>query len=474
MASTQTPLVVDLDGTLIKTDTLVELMIQFVSQRLANFFILITLLTKSRTTLKAQLARRAWIDASLLPHNTEVVALVDQARAEKRPVVLATASDEQMAGQVAAAWGPFDHVLASTVGNNLKSDKKADALVELFGEKGFDYVGNDTADIAVFARARAGFLVSPSARLLAQATATGTPVSAIGGARPPLPALIRTLRPHQWAKNGLLVVPALAAQLVFADVIVALLVAFAAFSLMASSVYVVNDVWDLQHDRAHPTKKNRPLASGDMPLAMAALVAPVLAVGSLVGSWVYFGAPVTVVLAIYAAVTLAYSTTLKRVPLVDVFTLAGLYGVRIIAGAVAVNVPLSPWLIAFSLFAFLSLALIKRFTELARHLGSPDNLISGRGYLPTDSPLLALFGVISGFMAGVILALYVDQPIVKELYSTPEFLWIVVPVWLYWISRTWLFAHRGTMNDDPVLFALTDRASYIAGALLVLSFFLAR
>jgi 4-hydroxybenzoate polyprenyltransferase len=271
----------------------------------------------------------------------------------------------------------------------------------------------------------------------------------------------------------LLVIPALAAWLPFLDAGLAVLVGFVAFSLMASSVYLLNDVWDVQHDRAHPTKKTRALASGDLPMSLAVLLAPVLGLLALSLSWFYFGAPFTIVLGIYAAVTVAYSTLLKRIALIDLFALAGLYGIRIVAGAVAVSVPLSPWLISFSLFVFLSLALIKRVTELGES-GEDEALVRGRGYLLSDAPMLSLFGVSSGFMAGVILSLYIEDPAIQSMYSTPALLWAVVPVWLYWISRAWLRTHRGMMNDDPVLFAITDRATYLAGALIVIAVFFAR
>ena len=468
------PLVVDLDGTLSATDTLLELMAHFVGQWPRNILALLVLFTKDRPTVKATLASRAPIDAGLLPFNADVVEMIHQAKENSRPVVLATGSDARMAHAVADHWGFFDEVLSSSPGINLTSTTKAKALVERFGDKGFDYVGNDRADIAVIQHAHNGFLVTPSASLLKRAQATGTPVSAVGSKRSVWPSLFRALRPHQWAKNGLLVIPALAAQLALPEFALNVFVGIVLFSVMSSSAYLVNDVLDIQHDRAHKTKKNRPFARGTVSVKHAVVVAPVMAAFSLVGSWWYFGSGFTVVLAVYAIATLAYSTRLKRVALVDVFVLAALYGVRILAGAVAVSVPLSPWLITFSLFAFLSLALAKRFTELTSHDNGPATGVRGRGYVATDSALVAIFGVTSGFIAGVILALYVDDGATSSLYGTPEVLWGVVPIWLYWISRTWLLAHRGTMNDDPVLYALTDRVSYVVGAALVVTLFLAR
>lgn len=424
--------------------------------------------------MKNSLAEQASLDVSLLPMNDEVLARIDSARSNNRPVVLATASDQKIAQAVANQWGPFDAVFASTPGHNLKSHRKAQALVEKYGDKGFDYIGNDFADIAVIESAHEGFLVNPSGRLIRKAQATGTPVTGIGGNRPRIKGIFRALRPHQWAKNALVIVPALAAQVHFFDAWLAVLLAFVAFSLMASSVYLVNDVVDVQNDRAHPTKKHRPLAAGDMSFVTAFTLAPLLGILSFAVAFFSFGLGFTLVLALYAATTLAYSAVLKRIVLVDVFVLAGLYGIRIVAGAIAVAVPLSPWLIAFSLFAFLSLALTKRCVEITTNGGEANSPVTGRGYLPSDSMLLTVFGVVSGFMAGVILALYIEDPATQTLYSSPEFLWAVVPLWLYWISRSWLLAHRQQMNHDPVIFALTDRASYLVGVTLLASLLLAR
>lgn len=468
------PLVVDLDGTFSTTDTLLELMAHFVSQRPRNLLTLLGLLGKDRPTLKAQLATRAPIDVGLLPVNPDVVEMIHQAKADKRPVVLATGSDEKIARAVANHWGFFDDVLSSSPGTNLTSTRKAEALVKEFGEKGFDYIGNDTADIAVIQRARKGFLVAPRKSLVKKAQATETPVLAVGSRPAVRRNFFRALRPHQWAKNGLLVIPALAAQLAVSDFLLPVIIGIVLFSLMSSAAYVVNDVLDIQHDRAHQTKKARPFASGQVSIKHGLAAAPLMAAASLVGSWFYFGPHFTAVLALYGVATMAYSLRLKRVVLVDVFVLAGLYGVRILAGAIAVVVPLSPWLITFSLFAFLSLALAKRLTELSSQSSDSTGSVRGRGYVVADSSLVSVFGVTSGFIAGVILALYVDDAATRSLYSTPEMLWFVVPIWLYWISRTWLLAHRGNLNDDPVIFALTDKVSYLVGAALVLTLFLAR
>jgi 4-hydroxybenzoate polyprenyltransferase/phosphoserine phosphatase len=467
------PLVVDLDGTLLRTDSLVELMLAFIRMRWTNIFVLVGLLFRDRATLKADLAGRTAIDVSVLPTRPEVIDLISNARSSGRKIILATASDTAIADAISERVVSFDEVFASTPGNNLKGHAKAEALVERFGDQGFDYVGNATADLVVFHKAHTAYLVEPSASLLRRASATNSNLETIGHQPPVIAQLLRSLRPHQWVKNLLIFLPALAAQSLAPDNALPLVLAFVLFSAMASAVYLTNDMLDLHSDRAHPTKKNRPFASGVLPLHVGLLVSPVLGVGSLVGSWFLLGPVFTAVLAAYALITLTYSLWLKRVVLVDVFTLSGLYGIRLIAGAVAFEIPISPWLAAFSTFAFLSLALVKRFVEMSDN-NHTDGALPGRGYLTTDAPLIALFGVVSGFVGGVVLALYVEDPDTIQAYDNPLVLWGAVPVWLFWITRVWFLAHRGSLKEDPVLFAVTDWPSYVAGALIAAAFILAR
>lgn len=471
---TERPLVVDLDGTLLRTDSLHELMLAFIRMHWVNTFVLLGLLVKDRATLKAELAKRTAFDVSLLPLNNAVTQLISAARDEGRPVVLATASDQQLAEKVAKEFGPFDHVLGSTPGHNLKGHRKAEALVEEFGEQGFDYVGNDSPDIVVFAKAHTGFVVEPSGSLLRRSLAANDRVTPVGAHQIPLGALIRSLRPHQWVKNLLIFVPALAAQVLVVNNSLPLITAFVLFSAMASAVYITNDLLDVQSDRAHSSKKSRPFAAGELSFPVGIVTSVVLAVGSLMVAWLMLGTSFGIVLAMYALTTFAYTVWLKRVVLVDVFVLAGLYGLRLIAGAVAFSLEISPWLAAFSIFAFLSLALLKRFTEMSENHETPSLLLPGRGYRAEDSLPIALFGVASGFVGGLVMALYLEDPGTSEMYSSPLFLWAVVAVWLFWIARAWLIAFRGHMKDDPVLFAVRDTGSYVAGFVIVLAFIFAR
>ena len=275
-----------------------------------------------------------------------------------------------------------------------------------------------------------------------------------------LVAVLRSLRPHQWAKNALVLLPAVGAREPFSEVWLPLFFAVLTFSLLASAVYVLNDMSDIQHDRLHPRKKDRPIASGAISLRTAALLAFSLVAVSLgVSAW-YLGFAFALVLMGYLVTALAYSLFFKRFALLDVFTLLGLYGLRLVAGGVALAITLSPWLIAFSLFALLSVAFIKRFVEMSEKVGPHEEAGSGRGYFPADSALLSSLGVSSGFTAGLVLALYIEDPGTQMLYSNPTLLWVAVPLWLYWICRLWLRAQRRKINDDPLISAISDWASY--------------
>jgi len=278
-----------------------------------------------------------------------------------------------------------------------------------------------------------------------------------------LVAILRSLRPHQWAKNALVLLPAVGAREPFSEVWLPMFFAVLTFSLLSSAVYVMNDVSDMQHDRLHPRKKGRPIASGAISLRAAVFLALSLAITSLgVAMW-KLGSAFALVLAVYLVTALAYSLFFKRFALLDVFTLLALYGLRLVAGGVALAITLSPWLIAFSLFALLSIAFVKRFVEMSEKVGPHQEAGSGRGYFPADSALLSSLGVASGFTAGLVLALYVEDPRTQLLYSNPTLLWVAVPLWLYWICRLWLRAQRQRVNDDPLVSAITDWASYAVG-----------
>jgi len=472
------PLVLDLDGTLVPTDTLVENLLRVLAERPLALVGALAAMLRNRAAFKHRLAEAVKLDPAGLVYNQDVLALARQARAEGRPVFLATAADRSIAEAVARHLALFDGVWASDGTTNLKGAAKAEMLVRRFGAGNFDYAGDSQADRPVWARARRAILVAPGAVLLAQVTADAArspdDILTLGGVGRPLQQarlLARALRLHQWAKNVLLFVPMVAAHRVQAPVVLAGCLAFLSFSLCASSVYLVNDLLDLPHDRAHPTKRRRPFASGALDLARApALVAVLLAL--TLAAAAALPLRFMMMLAIYYVGTLSYSFVLKRRMVWDVMMLAGLYTIRIFAGAAATRIPISPWLLAFALFLFFCLAVVKRLTELTLFVQggqAPGKALAGRGYGPADLDMLRSMATSSGYMAVLVMALYVNSGEVLPLYHTPAALWALCPILLFWVSRVLMLANRGLMNDDPVVFALRDRVSLLTGLAALLA-----
>jgi 4-hydroxybenzoate polyprenyltransferase/phosphoserine phosphatase len=462
-----TPLVVDLDGTLIKTDLLVETANHFVTHRLLSAPSLLVWLARGRAVMKAELAERAAPDPATLPYHAPLLDWLKTEKATGRRMVLATASHRKLATAVADHLGLFDEVLATEGSVNLKAERKRDLLVTRFGQGGFDYVGNDAADLPVWAAARQAHVVGASSTVLAMARSQG-PVDRVFDTErmPGAAALLKCMRPHQWMKNLLIVVPLLSAHR-YGDVqaLWATLWAFIAFGLCASSVYVLNDLVDVGDDRHHASKRRRPFASGQLSLLVGWVAWPTLLMLSFLLALATLPLTFAAVLAGYLVITMAYSLRFKQYAILDVLLLAGLYTIRIFAGAAAIAVPLSFWLLTFSLFIFLSLALMKRYSELrpARHRGEAGKL-RGRGYQHDDLDMVASFGSSSGYLSVLVLALYIQGGEAAQLYQTPRVIWLACPLMLFWISRAWLIAHRGLMHDDPIVFAIKDRVSWFTGA----------
>ena len=420
-------------------------------------------LARGKAFLKSSLASHTRFDPAALPYNEDLLDWLRKQHAAGRRLVLCTASDRSIAEPIAEHVGLFDEVMASDGHANLAGRNKAAALEERFGRGGYDYVGNSSADLHVWQSARRAIVVNASERLARQAgklcdIEKEFPAPALG-----LGALRRVLRAHQWLKNALLFVPLLAAHEIFNSTSwISLLLAFVSFSLCASTVYIANDLFDLESDRAHPRKRARPFASGLVPAWMGVVMAPVLFMISLfIGS--YAGPDFMFWLLVYFAVTCVYSWRLKQLVLVDCLTLAILYTLRIIAGGAAAGLPMSFWLLGFSVFLFLSLAFVKRYAELQLQILHGKGKLHGRGYATTDAPLIQMLGTNTGIAAVIVLALYLNSEAVIVQYAMPELVWGAVPVMLFWISWIWLQAHRGNMHDDPVVFAVKDRVSLAAG-----------
>jgi 4-hydroxybenzoate polyprenyltransferase/phosphoserine phosphatase len=464
------PLVVDLDGTLVASDLLIETAFSELGRRPRSAVDMVAALSRGKAALKHRLAAPADFDPSLLPYDPEVLAVIRQAGADGRPVYLASASNRRLVEKVADHLGVFAGWFASDETTNLAGAAKARQLVEAFGERGFDYIGNDAADLPVWEKAARAIAIRTSARVKRRLEKSARDVDHLPCDRPTWRTWAKLLRVHQYAKNALILVPLLTAHLFTLEAVVPALIAVVAFSLCASSVYILNDLADLQDDRGHRSKCNRPFASGAIPLVHGVIAAPLLFLSSIAVA-ALVSLPFLGVLLGYFALTTAYSFALKRMMLVDVITLAGLYSIRVFGGAVAVDVTVSKWLLGFCMMIFMSLALIKRYVELStrRDANLPDP--ANRDYRTSDLDMVAALAAAAGFNAVTIFALYISSESVNALYTRPEILWLVGPLLLYWIARALMLASRRLMDDDPVVFALKDRISLatiaLAGVLVV-------
>lgn len=468
----QTSLVVDLDGSLIRSDLLVESGLSFVRQNPLRSLAPLIWLAEGKARLKERLAESSIIDATTLPYNEQVLEMIKQERAAGREIVLATASHEIIANQVADHLGLFDRVLATSGDKNLSATTKRDVLVDRYGAKGFDYIGNSSDDLPIWGACRKAVLVNPSAGVESRVKAKDKTI--IRADEPKIRTWVDALRLHQWAKNLLLFVPLVAShRLLETELLIDGILAFLIFGMCASATYLLNDLLDLANDRLHGSKKFRPIPYGSVPIAQAVFAVPLLL--SLAFLLAALLLPVSFVAALgaYCLLTVAYSITLKRRMMVDVITLSMLFTIRVIAGVFALGLDLTFWMLAFSMFMFLSLALVKRYAELLEaHKEGALEKTPGRGYYPSDLSMIASLGASSGMVSVLVLAMYTQQEAISTLYSRPELIWLSCPMLLFWIGRIWMLTHRGEMNEDPVFFAVTDRISILTGVMFAATFWL--
>jgi 4-hydroxybenzoate polyprenyltransferase/phosphoserine phosphatase len=471
-AEARTPLAVDLDGTLIHADLFVEGALRYILQGPFNIFRLIGWLLGGRAAAKAAVAAATPCDPTLLPYDQRIVAWLGEERRAGRTIVLATAADNSEANRVAEHLGVFDQVIASDGEVNLKAQRKAERLGAMFPE-GFVYAGNERADVTVWSASEAIVIANASKSLERSAEKrfdTEKVFAAPGGA---LRALVKAIRPQQWAKNVLVFVPMLAGHgWLDATAWRGAMLAFLALSATASSVYLVNDAADIDADRRHHRKRNRPFASGRLSPLVGLVASGVLLCTGL--GLAYLGGVLPWV-AFYLACSTTYTFWLKRKMLVDVFLLASLYMTRILIGGVAASSGVhsylaSSWLLAFSCFFFLSLALMKRVIEIDTVAASGGAGLSKRGYLATDGKILSAMGIASGFASALVLALYLQSSIVAANYRNPFLLWVLPAAIVYWQCRTWLKADRGDVHDDPLVYAMRDRISWAVGAVVAAAF----
>lgn len=465
------PLAVDLDGTLIAGDLLWEGLFLLLRKNPLFLFMVPVWLLKGPAGLKQAIAERVDIDPAALPYRQELLVRLQRERANGRTIVLATGTPRKFAEAIAAHLGLFDTVLATDGLENLTSTRKRAALVAAYGDGGFDYAGNSRHDLAVFDASSEALVVAPDRHAARWREENGGEL--IATPRPTARTVLKMLRVHQWLKNSLIAVPMVLAHQYFDErMLLECMLAFISFSAAASAIYIINDFFDLALDRRHQTKRNRPFASGllSIPFGLAS-VAVLLCVSAATA--LFLPIEFAGVLAVYLIATTAYSLSIKRMLLVDVLMLAGLYTVRILAGAAATGVDVSFWLLAFSIFFFLSLALVKRYVELRSSELVPGERIAGRGYRAEDQEIIAQAGMASAFSSALVLALYIDSAAVRELYPNPWMVWPLAPIVLYLTIRVWILARRDEMHDDPVVFIIRDWRSQLVvamgGVMLVLA-----
>ena len=468
------PLCVDLDGTLIASDALWESFILLLKTKPWLLPLVPLWYGRGKAQMKRKLVGLVQPNPAALPYRAEVIAYIEEAKHAGRPAYLVTASDQAIADGVGTHLGLFDEVIGSDGHNNLKGDKKAAYLEDRFGKGGFDYVGDSPADVPLWSSSHTAVAVDPGSGVGAKARRANERAEVIEPKVMAAPkAVLKALRPHQWLKNVLLFVAPLLAHRTELDLWIQVVLAFVAFSLTASSVYVLNDLLDLESDRQHRTKKRRPFASGALSIQAGLLLFPIVLSTGLIISVLMLPVAFTAALLGYWGLTTAYSFYLKRKMVIDVLTLAALFTYRVLAGGLAAGVDVSEWLLGFSMFFFLGLAFVKRYSELIQTQQKELDRIPGRGYWVVDLQLVTSFGPAAGFMAVTVFCLYIASPQVKQLYSNPQFLWLIAPILLYWITRIWLLAGRDQLHDDPVLFAVRDSQSYMAGLLTLVCLVLA-
>ena len=461
------PLCVDLDGTLVKSDTLVDSLLVLIRTHPARLIGLPSSLLNGKAAFKAYVTDSVSLDVAHLPYNRPLLHFLQHEHLKGRQIFLATGADLRLAERVAAHLAIFTGVLGSDGATNLTGSKKLAALRSRLGAKPFDYIGNDTPDLPLLAQAGQAMVANPSLSLrMGLRSQHIQPSREFIETRHPLKLFLKATRLHQWSKNLLIFVPLLCSHALSTGKLLIALAAFFCFSLTASSAYIVNDLLDIEADRRHPRKRLRPFASGDLSaFAGISIAATFLIIGLVGGRFVSAGFYVW--LLAYLATTLLYSSYLKRIALVDVLTLSGLYILRLLAGGAATQTPISHWLAGFSMFLFLSLAIVKRFAELENLRASSSTPRNGRGYVLADMAQMRSFGNSSGMAAVVVFAIYISGADVAKLYHHPKLLWLIVPCMILWINRVWLLASRGQLDEDPVAFALTDRMSQLIGAAVV-------
>lgn len=466
-SSTLKPLYVDLDGTLIKSDVTFEAILLLLRKNVVYLALMPFWLMRGRPYFKKQLTQRVTVSPKHQPFNKEFLQYLKDEKARGRELVLISASEQHQVEEIGRPLELFSHIEGTNGPVNLKGANKLARIQELAGERDFGYAGNSLADLAVWAGASELILVNCPLSMISKLAEDAPEPRHFDKPRHPLRDLVRASRPHQWLKNLLLFLPLILSHRIDEPALLALsLVGFVSFCLCASSVYLFNDMLDLQSDREHPLKRHRPFASGELPLTLGFIAMPLLLLASFAVAALFLPLPFLLILVGYWLLTTAYSLVLKRLFLVDVLVLASLYTLRIMAGSAAISVETTDWLLTFSMSLFLGLAILKRVTELTRFQSEDEVSFPGRAYHIKHRRLLIVLGVLASVTAVGVFALYINAPQTTRLYSSPEYLWLICPLLLFLLGRVWRKARSGSIEEDPVLFAITD---HISQAVVLLS-----
>jgi len=460
------PLCVDLDGTLIRTDLMFESIFLLIRENFLYFFIIPFWAIRGRYYLKEKLAEYVIPDIDFLPYNEEVLKIIRQAYDDGRDIYLVTASYYTVAEQIAGKFHFFKDTFASKDGINLVGKTKASFLKELFGTGNFDYIGDSYKDRFVWHISRKKILVDPNTAIRKEFSGTETELI-ITESHSKLFLLFSQLRVHQWVKNLLVFLPMLLAHVVKPAMLISSTLAFLSLSIMASAIYIINDLFDIESDRRHPDKRNRPLASGNFKILSAIKIVPILIIISIILGYFAKGTETVYIVLLYFTVTVLYSLVFKHIYIADIIVLAGLYTLRLLLGGITTDTQISHWLLSFSMFFFLSLAALKRFIELKNtNTDNPDALV--RGYVVGDIPIMMNAGIGAGLLSVLVYVLYINSPGISILYNNIFAMYLIAPVILFWVLRVWLIANRGRIHHDPVVFALRDRTSHLVFITIVI------
>ena len=464
ISNDKTPLCVDLDGTLIKLDTLHQAILLLIRRKPSTLFLLPQWIRKGRAFTKNEVARRQSLNVKNLPYNNKLLSYIKSEKNKGRTIILVTASNYRTAEAVSKHLGCFDEVLSSSKSMNLFGSVKRDILKEKYNT--FDYVGDSISDLPIWAVSRKKILVNPSRKTLKKQSSD----LLIVDKDPVSQSIPKTLRVHQWIKNLLLFLPILLAhQLNTTFLITDAVFSFFSFSLAASAIYIINDLFDLEADQSHPRKKYRPFAAGNIQIIQGVFFSPLLLIGSIILSS-FLPVSFLYIIFLYILLTSLYSVYFKQLFGWDVILLTILYNMRIIAGGSVTNTPISLWLLIFSILFFLALAIVKRcieLKELSSNYRSNSNQ-RGRGYKVTHYNLLCKIGVITSISSTIVLIGYLLSNKVVQLYQSPFYLWLIIPLVAFWFLRLWKRVTQGNLHDDPLVFAITDIQTYITGILTIL------